>query len=107
MRLSPRHGFAYVWVLSNVYFVMGRYDDAIVTLKEVVQRNPASSPGRLLLIAIYGLLDRIDDAQWEVDEILAEHPDFSIAEEKKRSRFQKPEDLERYIRGLRKAGLPE
>ena len=59
MRLSPRYGFVYDWVLSSVYFVMGRYDDAIVILEDVVERNPAHSPGRLLLIAIYGLLDRI------------------------------------------------
>ena len=59
------------------------------------------------MIAVYGLLGRTDDAEWEIEELLAELPDFSVAEEEKRTRYQRPEDRARYVEGLRKAGLPE
>jgi adenylate cyclase len=107
MRLSPRHGFMYPWILSRVYFVMGRYDEAIVAVDEVLKRNPSYSRARLLRIAINGLLGRIDETEWDVDEVLTARPDFSLTEERQLINFQRPEDRDRYVTGLRKAGLPE
>jgi hypothetical protein len=49
---------------------------------------------------------RIDDAQWEVAEILTLDPGVTIASERKITPYAKP-SLERYLDGLRKAGLPE
>ncbi|MEE8293634.1 MAG: tetratricopeptide repeat protein [Kiloniellales bacterium] len=107
MRLSPRHGFMYLWVLSKVYFVMGRYDESIVALDDALERNPAYVSARLLRIAIHGLLDRADEAQWDIEEVLTARPNFSITEEEKLINYQRSEDGERYVTGLRKAGLPE
>ena len=107
MRLSPRHGYIYPYGLSIAYFVMQRYDQAIPILESVLQRNRNFQQGRLLLISILGLLNQIDDAEWEVSEVLTALPDFSIAAEAGRVRFARPEDLARYVEGLRKAGLPE
>jgi TolB-like protein/Tfp pilus assembly protein PilF len=107
MRLSPRHGFVYNWVQANCHFVLGQDETAISILENVLERNPAFQGGRAVLIAIYGQLGRLDDAEWEVEEIIAANPDFSIAETAKRARYRRPEDLNRFIEGLRKAGLPE
>ena len=107
MQLSPRHGYIYPYGLSIAYFVMQRYDQAIPIIESVLQRNRNFQQGRLLLISILGLLNRIDDAEWEVSEVLTALPDFSIAAEAGRVRFARPEDLARYVEGLRKAGLPE
>ena len=107
MRLSPRHGFMYLWQLAKVYFVMGRYDEAIVALDDVLKRNPSYAPARLLRVAVHGLLDRADEAQWDIEEVLTARPDLSITEAVKLTNYQRPEDRERYVTGLRKAGLPE
>ena len=73
----------------------------------MLERNRNFQQGRLLYISILGLLDRIDDAEWESEEVLTVLPDFTIAAEENRVRFVRPEDRERYAEGLRKAGLPE
>ena len=107
MRLNPHHGFIYDWVLANVYFVQRHDDEAAALLAGIVKRNPAFLQARLLLCAIYGLGQRPGDAEWEVAEIETANPAFSITAEAKRIRFERPADRDRYITGLRKAGLPE
>jgi adenylate cyclase len=107
MKLSPRHGYIYPYTLSNAYFVMGRYDEAASIIENVLERNNNFQQGRLLLISIYGLLNRKEDAEWEIAELLTALPDFSIADEEARVRFTHPEVRERYIEGLQKAGLPQ
>ncbi|WP_165784490.1 winged helix-turn-helix domain-containing protein [Zhengella mangrovi] len=106
MKLSPRHGYIYPYALSNAYFVMERYDEAVAIIENVLERNNNFQQGRLLLISIYGLLDRKDDAEWEIAEVLAALPGFSIADEEARVRFARPDLRARYVAGLRKAGLP-
>ncbi len=39
--------------------------------------------------------------------ILALQPDFSLRNEEETNAFKRKEDMERYIEGLRRAGLPE
>jgi adenylate cyclase len=107
MRLSPHHGYIYPYHLATAYFVMERYGEAVPILENVLERNNNFQQGRLLYISTLGLLDRIDDAEWEVEELLAALPDFSISEELKRVRYVREEDRARYGEGLRKAGLPE
>ena len=106
MRLNPHHGFIYDWVLANIYFVLQRNDEAITRLDKVLQRNPAFLQARVLLCAIYGLTGRTSDAEWQVAEIETADPHFSIAEEARRIRFERPADRDRYIAGLEKSGLP-
>lgn len=61
----------------------------------------------MLLISTLGLLGQVEDAEWEVEEILASMPDFSVIEEEARVRFVRPEDRGNYVDGLRKAGFPD
>jgi len=107
MRLSPHHGYIYPFHLATAYFVMKRYDEVVPILQNVLERNNNFQQGRLLLISTLGLLGRNEDADWEVEEILAALPNFSISEELKRVRFVRARDRARYGEGLLKAGLPE
>ncbi|MFC6636674.1 hypothetical protein [Sulfitobacter sediminilitoris] len=107
MELSPDHGYIYPYGLAVAHFVKAQYDEAIPILEAVLERNNNFHQGRLLYISILGLLDRIDDAEWEAEEVLAALPEFSIVEEEERVRFVREEDRERYVLGLRKAGLPD
>ena len=73
----------------------------------MVESNPHFQKGREALAATYGLLGRIDDAEWEGAEILTLQPDFTLADVRRRVPYKNSADLERWIGGLRKAGLPE
>ncbi|MCH8835564.1 MAG: tetratricopeptide repeat protein [Proteobacteria bacterium] len=105
MRLNPRHPFFYVWIVGHAYFLMGRYAEAATAFERVLERNPQFPGGHMTLAATYGHLGRTADAEWEVEETLTLLPDFSLARERRRALYKNPADLERYIEGLRKAGL--
>jgi adenylate cyclase len=107
MRLDPRHPFFYVWIQGQGYFLMERYDEAIAEFQKVIEVNPAFPGARLTLASVYGLTGRTEDAEWEVAEILALLPGLTLTRERKGSLYKNAEDLDRYIEGLRKAGLPE
>ncbi len=85
----------------------GRYQDAAEHYEEVLRRNPLMPMGRKWLAATYAQLGRRDDADWEVEETLLIMPDFSISREAKSIPIARPEDLKRYLDGLRLAGFPE
>ena len=107
MRLNPWHPFLYTWVLGHAHFLMGRYEEAISLFEKVIESNPHYQDGHLALAATYGLLGRIDDAEWEAEDLLSLQPDFRLADNLRRTPYKNPADLERWIEGLRKAGLPE
>ena len=107
MRLNPLYDFYYVWVLGQSYFGLGDYDKAAVAFEDVVERNAEFIVGQLMLAATYVKLGRVEDAKWAANEVIALLPDFSLAEERVRSPYKRPEDLERYITALSKAGLPD
>jgi adenylate cyclase len=107
MRLDPRHPFFYVWIVGQNYMLQQRYGEAVEEFKKVLWQNPEFPGARLTLASTYGLMGRIEDAEWEAEEILTLLPDFTLAQERERVPFKNPEHLERYIAGLRKAGLPE
>ncbi len=107
MRLNPRHGFVYYSIVGDSFFQMGRTEEAVSAFKKAIELNPDFSRARRRLAAAYGQMGRIEDAEWEAAELLTLEPDFSIARERESEMFKNPADLERYIEGLRKAGLPE
>ncbi len=106
-RLNPRYSFNEVQVMGNMDYLRGRYEDAAAHYEEVLRRNPLMPMGRKWLAATYAQLGRRDDADWEVEETLLIMPDFSISREAKSIPIARPEDLKRYLDGLRLAGFPE
>jgi TolB-like protein/class 3 adenylate cyclase len=106
MKLNPRYGFFYLWILGQSYFLLERHEEAINNLLKSLERNPEFGRGHQLLAAAYALAGRIDDAEWEAEEVLTQLPQFSLKEERKRAPYMNP-GLDRYIEGLREAGLPE
>lgn len=107
MRLDPHYPPTYLFFLGYGYYAMGRYDDAIAALKRSLARNPDHfSPHRTLAV-IFSELGRIDEARAEVIEMLRISPNATLSGQKKRMPFRDELVLEKYMNGLRKAGLPE
>ncbi len=107
MRLNPRHPFFYVWILGHAHFIAKRYEAAIAQFKKVLDRNPGFPGARRTLAAAYAHLGRLDEAAWEIEEILSRDPEFTLAKTRRITPYKRTEDMEHYIAGLRKAGLPE
>ncbi|MDX1710634.1 MAG: adenylate/guanylate cyclase domain-containing protein [Rhodovibrionaceae bacterium] len=90
------------WALG--LFFSGRFEEAVARLRRL--ERPVG-PSRLVLAASLANLDRIEEAKAEVDAHLAEHPDASTAVVEQAMPMKRREDLDSYIDGLKRAGLPE
>ncbi|MDH3690688.1 MAG: adenylate/guanylate cyclase domain-containing protein [Gammaproteobacteria bacterium] len=106
MRLNPYYPAWYVLRLGSAYYDARQYEDALIPLKEAIERNPKFKQARLTLAATYAQLDRIEQARNQVERLLADHPDASIKQEGQWE-FARDEWVEHWIGALRKAGLPE
>jgi adenylate cyclase len=107
MRLNPQRPSFYLDILARAHFMDGRYEEAVELYAQVAEVNPGFMSAHRGLAASYAHLGRIEDAEWEAAEILALQPDFSLKKEEAINTFKRKEDMDRYIEGLRKAGLPE
>jgi adenylate cyclase len=105
MRLDPYYGPWVVFHLAESYFQLRRYDDDIAAIQDALRRNPNFSPARRVLAVIYTELGQDKKAQAEVAEILRISPGASLDLWRERLPFKNQADLDRYILGLRKAGL--
>jgi adenylate cyclase len=103
MRLNPYYPDWYLWYLADAYNAMGRAADVITT----VQRMQNPDEGRRLLAANFAHLDMIDEAGAQAREVLRLHPGFTISHWRDRPPYRDSAILERYVSGLRKAGLPD
>ena len=107
MRLNPHNSFFYYWVLGLSYFHLERYEEAAVAFEQVVERNPQFLRGRLLLAATWGQMGRIEEAEWEVEEALTLLPGITLSQRLEIVPYKRQIEIDRYIDGLRKAGLAE
>ena len=102
MKLNPFYPDQYIWNLGGAYFNLKRYEDAIITIKQM--QNPTE--GRRLLAASYAYLDQIVEAKAEVDRILAAHPNFDVDQWGSIQPDKFEEDSQHFFEGLVRAGFP-
>jgi tetratricopeptide (TPR) repeat protein len=107
MRLNPHFPFWYFYALGANQFMLTRYEAAVESLEKAIERNPAWQSAHRLLIATYGHLGMIDEAEWEMEELRMLGFEPTLANIRSRVQFQDPAYLERFFEGLRKAGVPD
>jgi TolB-like protein/DNA-binding winged helix-turn-helix (wHTH) protein len=105
--LHPHHPYNYPFHLGQAYYVLGRYGEAIAALQQGLASNPASERMHVWLAAAYAQSGNIEDAEWEMGEVLLSNPDFRLDNLKRAFPFSDPADLEHFMEGLRKAGFRE
>jgi len=104
MRLNPVHPDWYGEGLMHALYVSRRYHEVIAVANTITIRT---LPNYLDLAGSYAQLGQLDAAQKTVAKILDLAPDFSIGWWRPRTKFADPADLDHYLDGLYKAGLPE
>ena len=105
MRLNPMYPTEYLWNLGHAYFLVGRYEEAIETLKRARDRNPDYLPVRAYLAASYSELGREEEARTEAAEYVRLSPQTSTEAWRHRLPYEDQAILERVIRNVRKAEL--
>jgi adenylate cyclase len=111
IRLSPRDPelYHFFYAIGMAHFVAERYDQAATWGEKAENERPAGiglGPLRLLA-STYAHLDRLDEARDAFASVLEVTPRISATGIRNAIHFGRPKDLERYLEGLRKAGLPE
>jgi adenylate cyclase len=105
LRLDP---FAPGWwyrQLGQSYFFAGRYEEAIAAHKKSLNRSPNDLLTHMALTTAYSWAGRHEEARAQAAEILRIDPKFSVEERAKFMPCKNQADLDRYLDGLRKAGL--
>jgi adenylate cyclase len=105
MRVDPKYGPWILLWLGDSYYLMRRYDEAISLYQEAVHRAPNYLSPHRMLAATYAELGRQKEAQAEAAEVMRLNPAFSVELYRARLPFKNQPDLDRFVAGLRKAGL--
>ena len=105
MQLNPLHPSVYKLILGEIYFNLHKYNNAVKQFEYALKRNPNNQESRLWLTASYAHLGRIDDANWELENIRNNDPTISIENIESVIPLKDPMQLKHLVDGLYKAGL--
>ncbi len=107
MRLNPYYTWDYLYNLGRAYAETGQYDEAIMALEKARDRNENAIPVRISLAVAYVRAGRLEDAEWEVEQIQILNPSETLTHTRNSYPILDKAEKERFIDDLRKAGLPE
>jgi len=109
LQLSPGSPQRYVFMLwiADAHSAAGRYEEAVSFAKRSIEVEPGCVHSHLALASGYAQLGRIEEARQEVAAAVRIRPDVTIAAVNDLDRMRFPERVDRWVEGLRKAGMPE
>jgi adenylate cyclase len=108
-RLSPFDPLNFIFYTNAgiAEFVAGRYTEAIAWLQKARRENARFFACRRTLAAVLALSGNVEAAREVAEEMLAVDPGFSVEKFASWYPLRRAGDLERYVEGLKIAGLPE
>lgn len=110
VRLNPRSPAWYHYETGLAEFGLSNMSSAARALEQAIEINPSDRWSKRMLVATYGHLGRIEDANRIVKEASASWLNtdpFTIRAVTYWYPYKKQDDVDRLAEGLRKAGLPE
>jgi len=108
MRLSPRGPLLVIWRLCRGWsaFTAERYEEAAEFATQAGEANAAFPDIYAVLAAANGQLGRTAAARRALDELLRRMPGLTASDDRLSRPFARATDRDRFLEGLRKAGLP-
>jgi|SoiMethySBSTD1v2_1073268.scaffolds.fasta_scaffold285980_1 adenylate cyclase len=108
IRLSPRDFLNVIWNVGAAWAHLSaeRFEEAAECARRAIDWNPAFADAHGVLAAASAYLGRMADARASLDAFIRLIPG-NLANQLAARPFRRPVDRERYLMGLRKAGLPE
>ncbi len=101
-RLNPAH--SYEFPRGVAMFMMSNYVEAIELLQSDFKLDSNFLPSGLYLAACHALMGNVTEAKVTVENVLQVRPGYQLGSEIL-TQFKHPEDRERFVDGLRQAGL--
>ncbi|MFI0845411.1 adenylate/guanylate cyclase domain-containing protein [Mesorhizobium sp. IMUNJ 23232] len=103
-RLDPQFDMALNF-LGRALLALGRYDEAEIAFKRRLLLAPRSDMTRFYLACLHGLTGRYDEARRYWSEVLEVNPGFSVEHLKSALPYRDPHQIDRWVEGLRQAGI--
>ena len=107
LRLETFAPAVWEFYAGHSHLLLRQYDQALTRFNRVVERAPKFGGAHAILAWTYVELDRLDDARDAIKTVLELAPHSSLKKFDRTVPIRVDEDRNRYLDGLRKAGLPE
>ena len=109
IRLSPRDPLLVIWHLCKGWAALlsERYQEAVEFTTEAAEANPEFPDVHAVLAAAHGYLGNDAAAGEALSQFLRRTPALTTSDERLSRPFGSAEQRERFLEGLRKAGLPK
>src|SRR6266849_2547178 len=109
IRLSPRDLLMVIWRVVEAWAHLGaeRFDQAAESARLAIGWNAAFADAHAILASALGHAGRLDEARIALDECFRQFPGLTLRDPRLIRPFRRAADQERFLEGLRKAGLAE
>ena len=109
IRLSPRDYLMVIWYTASAWSHLHaeRFAEAVHCAKQAIEFNPAFPDPYGVLTASAAHLESMAEARAGLDSLVRLLPGLTLGDPRLVRPFRRPEDRERFLSGLRKAGLSE
>jgi TolB-like protein/lipopolysaccharide biosynthesis regulator YciM len=109
LQLNPKYlsmrGPVYLDLAGYAYFTAGRYEESIAAWKKAIDHFGPLTLRLAFLTASYSELGRNEEAKAMAHQLLQANPKFNPTSWKYARTYKNPEDTERLLNALRRAGL--
>lgn len=93
--------------MGHSYYLLRRYDDAETMIRSAIDRTPAFPVAHLFLAVVYSEIESLQEAAVEIENVLKLIPGYTLAVVNQMFPYRSAEAKNRFLEGLRKAGLPD
>jgi adenylate cyclase len=109
IRLSPRDLLMVIWRVAEGWAHLGaeRFDQAAESARLAIGLNAAFADAHAILASALGHAGHLDEARIALDECFRQFPGLTLRDPRLTRPFRRAADQERFLEGLRKAGLAE
>jgi tetratricopeptide (TPR) repeat protein len=108
-QLNPKYLYGrsatYLDFLGYATFTAGLYEESIVVWKQALDRLGPFVNRQAFLIASYSELGRDEEAKPVARQLMKANPNFALESWEFARMYKNPEDTERLLNALRRAGL--
>jgi TolB-like protein len=109
IRLSPLDPEMAMFLggIAVTHYLAGRYGESLLYAEELLRLRPGFQGAQRMRCASLAQTGQVEEAKQFLAKIWLEHPQLSIDWIRKCVPYQTPELMERFLDGMRKAGLSE